>query len=131
MIAYLKSDKIASSQEFEDLDDQTRQFMRAETKPFYEIISQNPSPSVKAPEKYLSTAVAFPGNHGPGSVRLASSNPNDPPIIDPKFLSHPFDRRVAIESVRETLAFLKQPLMAQGSLRFAASPDGDSNEEIL
>ena len=39
MIAYLKSDKIASSQEFEDLDDQTRDFMHAETKPFYEIVS--------------------------------------------------------------------------------------------
>ncbi|KAL8886395.1 MAG: hypothetical protein Q9215_005886 [Flavoplaca cf. flavocitrina] len=97
MIAYLKSDKIASSKEFEDLDDQTRQFMHAETKPFYEIVSQNPSPSVKAPEKYLSTAVAFP----------------------------------AIESVRETLTFLKQPLMAKGSLRFAAGPDGHSDEEIL
>ncbi|KAL8881004.1 MAG: hypothetical protein Q9198_001702 [Flavoplaca austrocitrina] len=131
MIAYLKSDKIASSKEFEDLDDQTRQFMHAETKPFYEIVSQNPSPSVKAPEKYLSTAVAFPGNHGSGSIRLASLNSNDPPIIDPKFLSHPFDKRVAIESVRETLTFLKQPLMAKGSLRFAAGPDGHSDEEIL
>lgn len=45
MIAYLKSDKIASSKEFQDLDDQTRQFLRADTKPFYEMVSVSVSSS--------------------------------------------------------------------------------------
>ena len=92
---------------------------------------QNPSPTVKAPEKYLSTAVAFPGNYGTGSVKLSSSDVKDPPIIDPNFLSHPFDKRVAIESVRETLKFINQPLMAKGSIRLAAGPEGESDEDIL
>ncbi|KAL8645522.1 MAG: hypothetical protein Q9226_007262 [Calogaya cf. arnoldii] len=131
MIAYLKSDQISSSKEFQDLDDQTRQLLRADTKPFYEIVSQTPSPTVKAPEKYLSTAVAFSGNYGTGSVKLSSSDVKDPPIIDPSFLSHPFDKRVAIESVRETLAFLNQPLMTKGSIRLAAGPEGESDDEIL
>ncbi|KAL9595708.1 MAG: hypothetical protein Q9219_006274 [cf. Caloplaca sp. 3 TL-2023] len=131
MIAYLKSDKILSSKEFGELDDHTRDTLQAETKPFYEIVSQNPSPSVKAPEKYLSTAVAFPGNYATGSVKLSSSDAKDPPIVNPSFLSHPFDRRVAIESVRETLDFLKQPLMAKGSLRFAAGPEGETDHDIL
>ncbi|KAL8772284.1 MAG: hypothetical protein Q9209_002496 [Squamulea sp. 1 TL-2023] len=131
MIAYLKSDKILSSKEFRDLDEETRQFLGGDSKPFYEIIPQNPSPSVKAPEKYLSTAVAFPGNFATGSVKLSTSDVKDPPVIDPSFLSHPFDRRVAIESVRETLDFLKQPLMAKGSLRFAAGPEGEADDDIL
>ncbi|KAL8882936.1 MAG: hypothetical protein Q9198_000135 [Flavoplaca austrocitrina] len=120
MIAYLKSDKVASSQESKVL--MTR---------LDNSCTQNPSTSVKAPEKYFPTAVAFPGNHGSGSVRLASSNSDDPPFIDPNILFYPFDRGVAIGSVRDFLAFLKQPLMAKGSLRFAAGPDGDSDEEIL
>ncbi|KAI4179969.1 MAG: hypothetical protein L6R41_007539, partial [Letrouitia leprolyta] len=131
MIAYLKSDKIVSSKEFEDLDKPTQDFLRADTKPFFEIVSQNPSPSVKAPEKYLATATAFPGNHGTGSITLSSSDPKDLPIINPGFLSHPIDKRIAIESVRETLEFLNKPLMAEGSLRLAAGPEGSSDEEIL
>lgn len=39
MIAYLKSNKIVSSKEFEDLDERTRDFLRASTKPIYEIVS--------------------------------------------------------------------------------------------
>lgn len=64
-------------------------------------------------------------------MKLSSSDVKDPPIIDPKYLTHPFDKRVAIESVRETVAFLNQPLMAKGSLRFAAGPEGESDEDIL
>lgn len=86
---------------------------------------------MKAPEKYLATATAFPGNHGTGSITLSSSDPKDLPIINPGFLSHPIDKRIAIESVRETLEFLNKPLMAEGSLRLAAGPEGSSDEEIL
>ncbi len=92
---------------------------------------QNSSPSVKAPEKYLATAVAFPGNHTTGEVTLQSTSPTDPPNINPYFLTHPFDKRLAIESVRETLKFLNQPLMSKDSTRLAAGPEGDGDEDIL
>ncbi|KAL8991998.1 MAG: hypothetical protein Q9169_007462 [Polycauliona sp. 2 TL-2023] len=131
MIAYLKSESILASKEFRDLDKETPQFLDAETKPHYEIVSQNPSPSVKAPEKCLSTAVAFPGNYGTGSVKLSSSDVKDPPTIHPNFLSHPFDKRVAIESVREALEFLRQPLMSKGTIRMAAGPEGDTDDDII
>lgn len=86
---------------------------------------------MKAPEQYLATAVAFPGTQGTGEVKLHSSDPNEHPVIDPKFLSHAFDRRVAIESVRETLEFLDQPVLAKDQLRLAAGPTGLSDDEIL
>ena len=86
---------------------------------------------MKAPEKYLSTAVAFPGNYGTGELKLLSSNPSDYPLINPNFLAHQFDKRVAIESVRETMEFLNKPLMAESSLRFAAGPAGITDEDIL
>ena len=75
--------------------------------------------------------MAFPGNHGSGQLKLKYSDPKDHPLIDPKFLAHPFDERVAIESVQETLAFLNRPLMAKGAVRLAAGHTGDSDEEIL
>ena len=86
---------------------------------------------MKAPEKYLATAVAFPGNYGAGEIKLSSSKASDLPLIDPKYLAHQFDKRLAIEAVRETMEFLKQPLMAENSLRFAAGPDGMADEDIL
>ena len=70
-------------------------------------------------------------HYGAGEIKLSSSNPSDLPLINPKYLSHPFDKRLAIESVRETMEFLKRPLMAENSLRFAAGPDGMTDEEIL
>ena len=39
MVSFLKSDSILASHEFKNLDSKTQQFMRAETKPFYEIMS--------------------------------------------------------------------------------------------
>ena len=71
------------------------------------------------------------GSQVAGEVKLRSGNPNDPPLIDPKFLSHPFDRRVAIESVRETLEFLSLPGLAKDQIRLATGPSGRSDEEIL
>ena len=71
------------------------------------------------------------GSQVAGEVKLHSGNPNDPPLVDPKFLSHPFDRRVAIESVRETLEFLSLPGLAKDQVCLAKGPSGRSDEEIL
>lgn len=94
-------------------------------------IQQSPSPSVKAPELFLASAVAFSGAEASGEVKLQSSNPDDPPLINPNFLSHPFDRYLAIQSVRETLEFLQMPLFARDQERLAAGPKGREDDEIL
>ena len=66
-----------------------------------------------------------------GEVTLQSSDPSDAPNIDPKFLDHPFDRRVAIESVRETLDFLDTPGLAEQLERVGSGPTDRSDEGIL
>ena len=73
----------------------------------------------------------FPGKHGTGESKLLSSNPVDHALIDPKFLTHPFDKRVAIESIRETVEFLGKPLMAKYTVHLAAGPTGYTDEDIL
>lgn len=71
------------------------------------------------------------GSQGSGEVNLRSANPADPPLIDPKFLTHPYDRRVAIEAVRDTLHFLDMPYLAKDQIRLATGPKGRSDDEIF
>jgi len=64
-----------------------------------------------------------------GTVTLHSSNPVDPPIIDPKFLTNPFDRRVIIDGLRQTMEMLSAPVFAATTLE-KVGPKDSSDEEI-
>jgi len=44
-----------------------------------------------------------------GTVRLASSNPEDQPLIDPNFLSHPDDIKTSIEGIKTSRDIFRQP----------------------
>lgn len=86
---------------------------------------------MQAPEQYLATAVAFTGNHGDGEISLQSANPDNSPLINPNYLLHPFDRRVAIESVRETFDFINTPSIVNDQDHLIAGPKGFKDEKIL
>lgn len=47
-----------------------------------------------------------------GSVRLRSANPADEPLIDPNYLADPYDRAMALQSVKIIRAVLKQGAIA-------------------
>ncbi|KAL8936667.1 MAG: hypothetical protein Q9211_004071 [Gyalolechia sp. 1 TL-2023] len=131
MIAYLKSESLVHSKEFQDLDEETQSMYLAETRPHYELISHIPTFSVRAPEKYLGTAVALMSRQASGEVTLQSSLPSDPAKIDPRFLDHPFDRRVAIDSVRKGLEFLDTPGLMADREKMGSGPADRTDEEIL
>ncbi|KAI4598546.1 hypothetical protein KJ359_002957 [Pestalotiopsis sp. 9143b] len=59
-----------------------------------------------------------------------NTNPKESPIIDPKFLTHPFDRRTAIESFREMLRYLQAPVFKDKIIRNLSWPRDDSDEAI-
>ena len=88
------------------------------------------SPDIQPTDTYLGLAAGFMNTQSLGSVQLRSADPKDPLLIDSQLLSHPFDRRVAIESMKEILAFLDKPAMAKDTIRFINAPAGRSDEEI-
>ena len=88
------------------------------------------TPKVKPEDCYLSLVVAFMNPQSRGEIRLRSADPDEPPLADPKFLSSPFDRRNAIESVRAALELLDVPRLAKDTLALAAGPEGRTDEEI-
>lgn len=65
-----------------------------------------------------------------GTLTLRSSDPNDSPIIDPKFLTHPFDRRIMIEAVRKTTSLLSAPIFAAKTFE-KLGPDDMSEDAIM
>ena len=95
-------------------------------------ISAQPAPveNIEAPETYIGFLVAFMNAQSTGEITLRSADPKDPPLIDPKFLSHALDKRVAIESMREVLEFTDAPYLAEHQDQLVG-PKGRSDEEIL
>ena len=64
-----------------------------------------------------------------GTVTLQSSNPVTPPPINPNFLTHPFDRRVLIDGMREAMRLQRAPVFACRTIK-TLGPADDSDEAI-
>jgi GMC oxidoreductase len=51
------------------------------------------------------------------TVLLQSSDPTAAPLIDPKFPTHPYDKRVIIHGMRETMRLLSAPVYASNTIQ--------------
>lgn len=66
-----------------------------------------------------------------GSVQLASAQPMDAPLIDPRFLSHPDDLRRLVQGFKQMRDVLHQPALASlGARETAHSAAAQSDTEI-
>lgn len=65
-----------------------------------------------------------------GEVCLNSSDPKDAPLIDPKFLSHPFDKKSMIESMRTLMEYLEAPVFQKNTVKMIGCPKSMSDEDI-
>jgi choline dehydrogenase-like flavoprotein len=66
-----------------------------------------------------------------GSVKLASSNFMDAPLIDPGFLSHPDDMPLMIQGFKAMRRILNQPALARfGGKEIALSRDAQTDAQI-
>jgi choline dehydrogenase-like flavoprotein len=84
---------------------------------------------VKPDVSFVSANVILENPQSTGVVTLRSSNPNDAPLFDPKFLTHPFDRRVMIEAIKDTFRLLKAPVYADKTIE-VLGPKDDSDDAI-
>lgn len=78
------------------------------------------------------TAMALLDNpQSRGVVRVTSKDPLAAPHIDPKFLSHPYDRRALVEAFREMMRWLEAPVWRTKTVRRLGWPEDDSYDAIL
>ncbi|KAK4118341.1 GMC oxidoreductase [Parathielavia appendiculata] len=135
-IGFFKLERLPSSDEFKSLPEEEQRYLNSETVPHYEIFTHFPIhwflPGFRNEDLNYSCLLVFLYNaQGRGTVTLQSSDPNVPLLFDPKFLEHPFDRRSAIESLREVLRFTRTEAYAKDTVSTLAAPKSDSDEDLL
>ncbi len=96
---------------------------------------------VFAPVPYLDHGDTPPDRHGytigaillqpesTGEIRLASADPSEPPIIDPRYLSEPADRLVLEAGIRKAMEIFETAPLADvidGWIRPASPPVGET-----
>ncbi|MCJ1350462.1 MAG: hypothetical protein MMC33_000443 [Icmadophila ericetorum] len=131
-ICFFKLDRVFQSKEFQHLEESTQKHILAETVPTYEFLSHVfQDPKIPVTDDHITFVIAPMNPQSLGSVTLRSTDPKDSALIDPNFLNHPYDRRVAIESIRDALEILDDPEFSKDTLSFADGPRGRSDEELL
>ncbi|KAF4630105.1 hypothetical protein G7Y89_g8033 [Cudoniella acicularis] len=134
-MGWFKNERVFDSEEFKALDQHTQERLRKPTVPTFEITTHTPplflgDYTLRPTDCYVA-GIAFVMNpQSYGSVTLASANPSDSPIIDPKIVSHPYDRRVMIEGLRQMMDLLEAPVFKKETVKMVGCPKGRSDEEI-
>ncbi|ORY66063.1 glucose-methanol-choline oxidoreductase-like protein [Pseudomassariella vexata] len=123
---------VLGSEEFEALPVATQNYLRKPNIPNWEMATHTPffdGTPVETDEEIFSAICIAMNPQSRGTVTLKSSDPAAAPIIDPKLLTHPFDRRTAIESMRELLRYLQAPVWKQKTVRNLGRPRDDSEKQ--
>jgi choline dehydrogenase-like flavoprotein len=137
-MGFFKSPAVFKSQEFQDLPEDRKAYLLAPTIPSYEIIPDGPCMEyfvdpASAPEM-VCVAVILMNQQSRGSVTMQSADPKVPLLFDPNYFEHPFDRRVAIEAVREVLSVMDGPAIKHdllGPSAITGAPKSSSDEDIM
>lgn len=135
-IGWFKIDNLPETEEFKALPKEEQAYLTRETVPHYEILTHFPIhwfiPQFPQDSLNYSCLLVFYMNaQARGQVTLQSADPSVPMKHDPKFLAEPFDRRVAIEALRNALKVAKHENYAKNNAGMLAGPKGESDEELL
>ncbi|KAM7203189.1 hypothetical protein V8F20_004131 [Naviculisporaceae sp. PSN 640] len=150
--------QLTSSREFLALPQSEQAYLNKPTVPHWEVFSHFPMhwfmpeafPTLPTDAKAVlpdeevakfdhTTLLVFLYNaQARGNLSLQSSDPNVPLVFDPKFLSHEYDRRAAIEALREALKFTHSDAFQAEHVSVITEPkpsgEGDkepSDEDLL
>lgn len=101
-------DKLFTSPEFLSLAPEIRSFLKMPTRPSTEYwLMSGPlyykGNDLKKTDSVIAHEVLLQNCQAKGTVKLASADPSVPPLINPNYLGHPYDVRMAIEVLRQLL----------------------------
>lgn len=135
VVGFLKLPALLESEEFKALDADTRDYLSRPSVPLFEVVAGGPSlgPVLsKVADKALFSWIAILLNvQSRGEVTLRSVDPKDAPVINPKYLEHPYDRKALLESIRETMRFQQHSALGKYLKEYVDGPKSTSDEDIL
>lgn len=125
-LTFPRIQRLFESKEFSDLSDKERSSLMEPTRPSAEIWLGS-GPSVyrddRPDQSYMTHELLLQNNLSKGTVMIRSKDPRESLIVHPNFMAHPFDRRIAIETVRMALKIARTKAY-QGTIeRMVHGPD--------
>lgn len=138
-MGYFKLPGLVASEEFAALPGEVRGYLMGATVPHYEVLTHFPvhwmMPGFEEGDlEYAALLVFLYNGQARGEVRLQSGDPEVPLLYDPKFLSTEFDRRAAVEAMRDVLRFTEVEAWKRDTVGVIAAPAagaGATDEELL
>jgi choline dehydrogenase-like flavoprotein len=136
-VGYFKlNESFTSSPEFLALPATEQAYLNHETVPHYEVLTHLPLqwfiPDFPDEDlDYASFLVFLYNSQAKGTVELQSADPSVPLLFDPKFLEHEFDRRAAIDSLREVLRLAESPEFSKDTVGTITAPAPNATDEEL
>ncbi|OQU95356.1 hypothetical protein CLAIMM_01577 [Cladophialophora immunda] len=131
-VAFPKLKGLFDSSEFHDLDQDTQSFMMEPTRPNAEIwLGSGPVAfQGDARNVYMHHELLLQNNLSLGTVRLQSADPRDLPEVNPHFFEHPYDQRIAIETIKQAMKIAKADAYKSYIREVVHAPAGDDDETI-
>ncbi|OOQ82080.1 glucose-methanol-choline oxidoreductase [Penicillium brasilianum] len=127
-LTFPRIQRLFDSEEFSNLSIKQKTFLMEPTRPSAEIwlgsgpsVFQDDQPS----ESYMTHELLLQNNLSQGTVMIRSKNPRDQLIVNPNFMNHPFDRRIAIETVRMALKIARTKAYQDTIERMVHGPNID------
>ncbi|EXJ57392.1 hypothetical protein A1O7_07739 [Cladophialophora yegresii CBS 114405] len=131
-VAFPKLEALFRSTEFEDLDEDTKSFMLEPTRPNAEIwLGSGPVAFPGDPGAvYMHHELLLQNNLSRGTVCLKSADPRDPPEINPHFFEHPYDQRIALETVKLAMKISEADAYKSYIREVVHAPSGNDDTTI-
>jgi len=117
--------------EFNSLPVETQKFLRQPNVPAWEYAAGFPTPGLDPTKSYLMLCAINMAPQSTGTVKLASSNPEDAPICDQNLMSHPYDRRSFIHAMKDLVKILETPAVKDQISAVILAPKSTSDDDIL
>ena len=134
-IGFFKSQAVLASPEFAALPSERKSHLAQSGVPSYEVLLNAAiadyfiTPDINLP---LAAVYIFVMNtQSTGSVTLASKDPTVSAIFDPKIFGHLYDRRVAVEAMREVMKVTEGEPFMKDTARMLRGPASKGEEDIL
>ncbi|RDW95046.1 hypothetical protein BP5796_00809 [Coleophoma crateriformis] len=134
-IIFPKLPRVLNSKDFDALPSETKMFLDKRTRPSTEIWMHSGPLFYTGPCPPDASVLVIEGlcqnNLSRGSLKLKSRDPRQLPEIDPGYLSHPFDVRIAVETLREIVKMAQTPTFSSIIQSILLGPRSPSDSSKL